>query len=48
MSNAFSNNANANARGNRPAQALVADFSLPVNALLVVVLLIIVTGSGYF
>jgi len=48
MSNTFSNNANASARRNRPVHALVADRPLPVNALVVVVLLIIVTGSGYF
>jgi len=47
MSNEFSNNATANAPGKSPAHALVADFSLPVVAL-VVVLLIIATGSGYF
>jgi len=48
MSNVFSNDASANTQGKSPAQALFADFPLPVNALLVVVLLIIVTGSGYF
>lgn len=48
MSNAFSNQINANARGNHPEHALVADFSLPVVALVVVVLLITATGSGYF
>lgn len=48
MSNAFSNHATENAQGKTPAHALVADFSLPVVALLVVVLLITATGSGYF
>lgn len=48
MSNAFGNDKNANAPGNRPVHALVADLPLPVNALVVVVLLIIATGSGYF
>lgn len=52
MSNAFGKNASANVREKRPAQARVADFPLPVNALVVVLVLIVVlitgTGSGYF
>ena len=52
MSNAIGNNAVANAREQRPVHARVADFPLPVNALVVVLVLIVVliteTGSGYF
>ena len=48
MSNAFDNNAIVSWSGNRPILPRVADFSLPVNALVVVLLLITVTGSGYF
>ena len=49
MGNAIRNNSTANAQGNFPEHALVANVSLPVNALIVVVVvLIIATGSGYF